>query len=115
MVEWRELWEVTTWDKKFIGVHKHMQPKVIKYHYYLANELSELEETDGDIRILYTTEKVAYTNSEKVKSNIHEGEIVAIPWGGNPSVKYYKGKFITADNRIATSNNTELLDNKYLY
>lgn len=115
MVEWKELWEVTTWDKKFTGVHKHMQPKVIKYHYYLANELSELELPEGEIRILYTTEKVAYTNTNKVNSHIHEGEVVAIPWGGNPSVKYYKGKFITADNRIATSNNTEVLNNKFLY
>ena len=115
MVEWKEMWEVTTWDKKFSGVDKSMQPKVIKYHYYLANELSELERQEGDIRILYTTEKVAFAESSEVEGNISEGEIVAIPWGGNVSIKYYKGKFITADNRIATSNNKEILSNKFLY
>jgi type I restriction enzyme S subunit len=115
MVEWKELWEVTTWDKKITGVDKLMQPKIIRYHYYLASELSELEDFNGDIRILYTTEKVAYANSSEVEANVSEGEVVAIPWGGNPSVKYYKGKFITADNRIATSNNIDILDNKYLY
>ena len=30
-------------------------------------------------------------------------------------MKYYKGKFVTADNRIATSSNTEVLSNKFLY
>ena len=42
------------------------------------------------------------------------GEVVAIPWGGVPNIKYYKGKFVTADNRIATSNDTETLGNRFL-
>ena len=115
MVEWKKMWEVTTWDKKFTGVDKQMQPKVIKYYYYLANELSELESKDGDIRILYTTDKVAYAKAEDVEDNISEGDVVTIPWGGNVCIKYYKGKFITADNRIATSNNTNILANKFLF
>ena len=115
MVEWKKLWEVTIWDKKFLGVAKEMQPTIIRYHYYLANELAELERENGDIRILYTTDKVAYANSTDVKDFISEGEVVAIPWGGNVSIKYYKGKFVTADNRIATSNNLAVLNNKYLY
>lgn len=115
MVEWKRMWEVTTWDKKFQGVDKSMQPRIINYHYYLANELSELERQDGDIRILYTTDKTAFTNSAEVEGNISEGEVVAIPWGGNVTIKYFKGKFVTADNRIATSNNTDYLDNKFLY
>lgn len=115
MIEWKKIWEVTTWDKKFSGVDKYMQPKVIKYHYYLANELSELERQDGDIRILYTTDKVAYANYDEVMENVSEGEVVTIPWGGNVTIKYYNGRFVTADNRIATSNNKSILSNKYLY
>ena len=115
MVEWKQMWEVTTWDKKFSGVDKFMQPNVIKYHYFLANELTELERPEGDVRILYTTDKVAFTNSSDVDGMISEGEIVAIPWGGNVTIKYYKGKFVTADNRIATSNNPRSLSNKFLY
>ena len=115
MVEWKKIWEVTTWDKKFTGVDKYMQPEVIKYHYYLANELADIEKTDGDIRILYTTDKVAFVDSSDVEGNISDGEVVCIPWGGNVSVKYYKGPFVTADNRIATSNNKRYLNNKYLY
>ena len=115
MVEWKKMWEVTIWDKKFSGVEKSMQPKVIKYYYYLANELADLERPSGDIRILYTTSKEAYTNSSDVEGTISEGEVVTIPWGGNVNVQYYKGKFVTADNRIATSNDTDFLNNKYLY
>ena len=115
MVEWRNIWEVTTWDKKFSGVDKSMQPKVIKYYYYLANELADLEKQGGDVRILYTTNKEAYTNSSDVDGNIAEGEVVTIPWGGNVNIQYFKGKFVTADNRIATSNDINYLLNKYLY
>ena len=48
-----------------------------------------------------------------------EGEIVSIPWGKSPGaknpVKYYNGKFVTGDNRIATSLDTNVLSNKFLY
>ena len=115
MVEWKEMWQVTTWDKRFSGVDMSMQPRVIKYHYYLANELTQLERQNGDIRILYTTDKIAFADSIDVNENISEGEVVAIPWGGNVTIKYYKGRFVTADNRIATSNNVDYLNNKFLY
>ena len=63
-----------------------------------------------------TTNKTElYSTEESVKDNISEGEIVCIPWGGNPIVQYYKGKFITGDNRIATSLDTNKLNNKFLY
>ncbi len=114
-MERRKMWEVTIWDKRFNGVDKNMQPKVIKYHYYLANELSNLEQPNGDIRILYTTDKKAFVNSKDVEGNISEGEVVTIPWGGNLSIKYYKGKFVTADNRITTSKDVNILSNKFLY
>ena len=38
-----------------------------------------------------------------VIDTLSDGEIVCIPWGGNPIVQYYKGKFVTGDNKIATS------------
>ena len=40
-VEYRPLWELTIWDKKFNTVDKHKQPKVIKYTYFLAAELND--------------------------------------------------------------------------
>ena len=114
-VEWKPLWSITTWDKRFNAVEKEKQPKVIKYHYYLASELKPLIVDGGNVKLLTTNESDIWTTEELVHNNISEGEIIAIPWGGNPIVQYYKGKFVTADNRIATSNNTKILDNKFLY
>lgn len=35
-VEYKCLWEVTTWDKKFNSVSKNKQTKIITYPYMLA-------------------------------------------------------------------------------
>ena len=114
-VEWKKLWEVTSWDKKFNGVEKSKQQKVDKYHYYLASELKALSSNDGNIKILTTNITDMYANEDDVSNNISSGEIVCIPWGGNPVVQYFNGKFITGDNRIARSIDTNILLNKYLY
>ncbi len=114
-IEYKMLGDVTIWDKKFKEVDKSLQPETRKYHYYLANELEEIECADGDIRILYTTEKVAYTKASLVKGNIAEAEVVAIPWGGNATIKYFKGKFVTADNRIAIVRDPSIISAKFIY
>lgn len=114
-VEWRVLWEVTIWDKKFNAVDNHKQTKTIKYHHLLASELKSLISDNGTIKLITTNKTNYWTTEELAGSIINEGEIVAIPWGGNPIVQYYKGKFLTGDNRIATSNDKKYLDNKYLY
>ena len=64
--------------------------------------------------MLSTGNYIGYTTDEKAGKNLCVGEVVAIPWGGVPNIKYYKGKFVTADNRIATSNDTETLGNRFL-
>lgn len=38
--EYQPLWKVTIWDKKFNSVDKYKQSKIIKYKYYLANEIN---------------------------------------------------------------------------
>ena len=116
-VEFKPIWSLTTWDKKFKGVDRNMQPNVISYPYVLANVFDDIEETNGDVKLLTTGIGGAerWTTEEKAGANLCEGEIIAIPWGGTPNVKYYNGKFVTADNRIATSNDTTVLHNKFLY
>jgi len=114
-VEFKELWEVTTWDKKFNAVDKSKQKKVYKYPYLSAKYLFELERDTGDVFLLSTSERSGWTTEELAGDYLCEGEIVAIPWGGTPNVKYYKGKFVTSDNRIATSIDINLLSNKFLY
>ena len=109
------LWKVTIWDKKFNNVDKSWQTQTIKYHYLLSDELDSLKRKDGNVRILYTGKDEGYTTEDLAGSYISDGEVVTIPWGGIPTVKYHKGKFVTGDNRIATSVDKNKLSNKYLY
>lgn len=109
------LWTVTTWDKKYNAVDRSWQPNTIKYSYLLNDELDRINTGEGNVRLLYTGKDIGFTTEALAGKNLCEGEIVSIPWGGTPSVKYYKGKFVTGDNRIATSNDPSKLSNKYLY
>ena len=113
--EQRKLWQLTIWDKKFNGVESYKQVKVIKYPYVLADVFSQIEDTSGTVRLLSTGSYIGYTTKEKAGNNLCYGEIVAIPWGGVANIKYYNGFFVTADNRIATSSNMQVLSNRYLH
>lgn len=111
----KELWELTAWDKKFNGVDREKQKKVITYRYFPANRFKELVRLNGTVRLLSTGNYIDWTDEEFAGKYLCEGEIVAIPWGGQANVKYYNGKFVTADNRIATSLDANVLLNKFLY
>ena len=115
-VEYRPLWSLTAWDKKFNGIEdKSKQKRVIKYNYLLAADLKSYQVEGGIVKLLTTNISNLYTSEELAEGLASDGEVVAIPWGGNPVVQYYKGRFLTADNRIATSLDTTLLNNKFLY
>ena len=109
------LWSITIWDKRFNGVDKTWQPKVRKYTYLLADELDQIKDPNGDVRILYTGKATGFTTAEKAGSALAVGEIIAIPWGGIPRVQYYKGRFVTGDNRIAVSSDPSVINTEYLY
>ena len=119
MVEWKKMWELTAWDKKFQGVDKSMQSKIIPYKYLLAKDLFALAAPNGKIKLLSTGVQEGWTTEELACDFLSEGEVVTIPWGKSPGaqnpVKYYQGKFVTGDNRIATSIDTNVLNNKFLY
>ena len=116
-VETFQLWELTIWDKKFNGVEKYKQNKINSYKYFLSSEFNQVEDETGDVYYISTgiSNKKRYTTEEKAGDYLSEGEVVCIPWGGTPNVKYYKGKFVTGDNRICTSICLDKLSNKYLY
>lgn len=116
-VEYKPLWSLTAWDKKFNGIDKSKQEKVISYKYYLSTDFDKVERENGDIKYISTgiSGEERYTTEELAKDYLSEGEIVCIPWGGTPNVKYHNGKFVTGDNRIATSLDTNILNNKFLY
>ena len=111
----KPLWSVTIWDKKFNSVATGKQTTAIKYPYLLAGDLKGKIVPGGNVKLLTTSETDWWTTEDKVSGLVSEGEIVSIPWGGNPNVQYFKGRFVTADNRIATSSDKTVLDNKFLY
>ncbi len=92
-VQYRQLWEVTLWDKRFNEVENFKQPKVLKYKYHLAADLKALASDTGEIKLLTTNKSDLWTTSENSSIEPEEGEIIAIPWGGNPIIQYYKGNF----------------------
>ncbi len=114
-IEFKEMWEITAWDKKFKGISREKQVRVIKYPYVLANRFKEIKQINGNILLLSTGNYTGWTTKELAGKNLCKGEIVAIPWGGKASVKYYNGEFVTSDNRIATSLDINVLSNKFLY
>jgi type I restriction enzyme S subunit len=114
-VQYKHLWEITIWDKRFNEVDNFKQPRVNNYKYYLASDLKALASENGYIKLLTTNKSDLWTSREETTDTPAEGEIVAIPWGGNPIVQYYNGMFFTADNRIATAMDENELDVKYLY
>ena len=118
-VEYKPLWSVTAWDKKFNAVDRSMQAKTYSYHVLLAKDLFAMKQETGDVFLLSTGVETGWTTEEIAGDFICEGEVVTIPWGKSSPVKglikYYNGKFVTGDNRIATSLDTNILDNKYLY
>ena len=116
-VEYKPIWSLTAWDKKFNGVDKEKQKNVISYKYYLSTDFAKVERKNGNIKYISTgiSGDDRYTTEELAGDYLAEGEVVCIPWGGTPNVKYHKGKFVTGDNRIATSLDTNILSNKFLY
>ena len=116
-VEYKPLWSLTAWDKRFQGLDKTMQKKVVPYKYYLASEFEKVERAEGNVTYISTgiNGLDRFTTEELAGDYLHDGEIVCIPWGGTPNIKYFKGKFVTGDNRIATSLDTSVIDNKFLY
>lgn len=102
-VEFKPLYELTFWDKKFAAVDKAWQPKTLKFTHILAKDLQNLIVPNGDIKLLSTGKFDDYTDIKTAQNLINEGEVIAIPSGGEANLKYYKGKFVDSGNILATA------------
>ncbi|EAK0472279.1 restriction endonuclease subunit S [Campylobacter upsaliensis] len=115
-VEYKPLYELTFWDKKFAAVDKAWQPKTLKFTHILAKDLQNLIVPNGDIKLLSTGKFDDYTDIKTAQNLINEGEVLAIPSGGEANLKYYKGKFVDSGNILATArDNTNSLKFIYYY
>ena len=88
-VEYKPIWSLTAWDKKFNGIDKSMQRKVCSYKYYLSSDFDKVEDPNGDVLYLSTgiSSNKRYTTKDLAKEYLAYGEVVCIPWGGTPNVK----------------------------
>ena len=113
----KKLWELTLWNKKFNGVEKEKQKKTIPIKCILASEFEKIKQNSGNVKYIATglSGGDQYTTEELAGNYLSEGEVVCIPGGGTPNVKYHNGKFITSGNCIATSLDKSILNNKFLY
>ncbi|WGI36306.1 restriction endonuclease subunit S [Mesomycoplasma lagogenitalium] len=110
------IWELTIWNIKFSGVKSYKQKNVYRYKYFTVREINKLKDENGKIKFLTTNKSNVFVNENDVKSFVVNREVVCIPWASDhPIVQYYNGKFITNDNRIATSIDKNILSNKFLY
>lgn len=116
-VERKKLWELTSWNKKFNGVEKAKQKKIVPIKCILASEFEKIKQNSGNVKYIATgiSGKEQYTTEELAGNYLSEGEVVCIPGGGTPNVKYHNGKFITSGNYISTSLDKSILNNKFLY
>lgn len=115
-MEYKPLYELTFWDKKFAAVDKAWQPKTLKFTHILAKDLQNLIVPNGDIKLLSTGKFDDYTDIKTAQNLINEGEVLAIPSGGEANLKYYKGKFVDSGNILATArDNTNSLKFIYYY
>ena len=110
---YKELGEITIWDKKFNNVGNKYTNKVISTKHVSAEKLKSLENA-GDIKLLSTGLFDGYTNCTDA-SIINNLEVITIPSGGTANIKYYNGKFIDSGNLLAISSNPKLYNLKYVY
>ena len=81
-VEFKELWEITAWDKRFNGVEKNKQLKILSFNHLSSKDLKELKAKKGNIKLLATGKFDGWTTEELAGKNLNEGEVISIPSGG---------------------------------
>jgi type I restriction enzyme S subunit len=114
-VEFREMWEVTAWDKRFNGVSKDKQSKVLSFKHVSAKNLKDIDFSLGEVKLLSTGKFDGYTTKELAGNNINRGEVITIPTGGSANLKYYNGFFIDSGNILGSSVDNKILNLKYCY
>ncbi|MGL4617430.1 MAG: restriction endonuclease subunit S, partial [Mycoplasmoidaceae bacterium] len=121
IANYKKIWEVTLWDKKFQEVENFKQKNVFKISYMSSKNLKDIFVNDfydadnSNVRILSTGKFDGFTSIEKAGKYLHNDEVITIPGGGKAIIKYHNGYFVTTDNRVCKSFNENVLLTKYLY
>ncbi|EDT87761.1 type I restriction enzyme S protein [Ureaplasma parvum serovar 14 str. ATCC 33697] len=115
-VKYKKLWEIVNFDKKFKGVPKEKQNEILSFKHISANELKRYEKCNfGNVKLLSTGLYDGYIKYNENDNNINYGEIIALPSGGSPIIKYYNGYFIDSLNIIFSQKNKKECNLKFIY
>lgn len=111
----KKLWELTYWDKRFNGVDKSKQKKILTFKHVLAEKLKSLCVRDGTIKLLATGKFDGYTTEELAQNDVNYGEVLTLPSGGAAAIKYFDGAFVDSGNIIAQTSDKEQYCLKFIY
>lgn len=102
----RKFGDLVVFDKRFNGLSSQ-QTTVCNFPHVSAEKLKELRisESSGDVRLLSTGYFDGYTSIELAGENLCDSEVISIPSGGNPNIKYHKGLFVDSGNILCKSIN----------
>ena len=113
-VEFLPLWKCVDFDKRFNGVEKHKQEKVLTFSHVSAEQLKKME-CGGKVKLLSTGKFEGYTTKEVADEFLNEGEVISFPSGGSATLKYYYGYFVDSGNILCQSANTTKYNLKFIY
>ena len=108
--EYKKFGELVLFDKRFKGIPRDEQKKIVSFKHVSAETLKGMSVDEGRVKLLSTGLFYGFTTEEIAGDNLNEGEVVTIPTGGNANLKYYKGKFVDSGNILCVAKD----DNIYL-
>ncbi len=108
------LWSVVNFDKRFIGVDKNKQAKVLNFCHVSAEKLKSLN-VGGNVKLLSVGKFEGRTNEEVAQKVVNSGEVVTIPSGGTANIKYHDGKFVDGGNILLSSKDPNKYFLKFIY
>ena len=115
-VEWKSLWEITIWNKRFRNVEKNKQKEILKCFSVSSNDLNNIQQDqNGDIKLLSTKKNDQRFTSEQFCKNFNVDEVISIPEGGDANIKYTNGKFVNSLNLLCKSYDNKKVNLKFVY
>lgn len=113
-VEYKKLYEITCWDKRFSGVEKSHQEKIVKFEHVSAEKLKTLQVKNGYVKLLSTGLFDGYTTEKIAGKYINNSTVISLPTGGSANLKYYSGLFVDSGNLLAVSSDSKLYNLKFI-
>lgn len=114
-VEYKKLYEITCWDKRFSGVEKSHQEKIVKFEHVSAEKLKTLQVKNGYVKLLSTGLFDGYTTEKIAGKYINNSTVISLPTGGSANLKYYSGLFVDSGNLLAVSSDSKLYNLKFIF